>query len=82
MEDDMTIQELAQELRARLSAKKRVSADALARVSDNDVVQSSVTCSCCGVKSIDDATLARVIAKSKDAEDFPALTERAQHQLH
>jgi hypothetical protein len=47
-----------------------------------ETAQSYVTCSCCGAKSIDDATLARVIAKARDAEDFLALTERARHQPH
>ena len=62
---------LALALRERLLAKKLVTKKLLDTVSDDDVIDSYITCSDCGAKSIKTkGELNKAILESKDVEDF------------
>jgi hypothetical protein len=62
---------LANGLRKRL--KGRVPKYMLNRCSDNDIVSSYTTCSCCGEKLLEGRGLKDAIASAESAEDFIAI---------
>jgi len=67
----MTTSELAAQLRKRLIDKKLVDPSLLHSISDDEVIESYITCSCCGEKQVNDsAVLARIIERSDSAETF------------
>lgn len=79
---DMTREQLGEELKRRQRAKvpgmkqfssadKRVILSTLERMTCDEIIDSYITCSCCGKKQItDDAMLSRVIAGAESADDF------------
>jgi len=67
----MTTSELAAQLRKRLIDKKLVDPALLHSISDDQVIDSYITCSCCGEKQVNDsAELACIIERSDSAEKF------------
>jgi hypothetical protein len=75
----MTTSELAARLRKRLIDKKLVDPSLLRSISDDEVIDSYITCSCCGEKQVNDsAALARIIERSDSAETFLELCNAAK----
>jgi hypothetical protein len=75
----MTTSELAARLRKRLIDKKLVDPSLLRSISDDEVIDSYITCSCCGEKQVtDSAALARIIERSDSAETFLELCNAAK----
>jgi len=68
----MKIAELAAQLRQR-QADRGMAWSTLRRLSDADIIDCYITCSHCGERQFDRATLARIIAQATDAETFIAL---------
>ena len=73
---------LAQQLKKRLLDKKLVSEEVLNALSDDQVIASYVTCSCCKVVMLDDEDLKISIKASKDAEDFLKITDEYSKAIH
>lgn len=62
---------LAQGLKQRLLQKGLVDKVTLCGISDDDIIDSYITCSCCGVKSVkSQGELNQLILSSKDVEHF------------
>ncbi len=61
---------LAEELRERQIAFGEVSVEIIKSLSDDDIIDSYITCSDCGEKIVDQRTLKRIIFKSRDVNDF------------
>ena len=51
-------------------------------VSDDKMVDSYITCSCCGVKMVDEGQLKMCISMAMDAEGFLSLTEAMSKAKH
>jgi hypothetical protein len=74
----MTTSELAAQLRKRLIYKKLVDSSLLRSVSDDEVIDAYITCSCCGRKQVNDsAALARIVKQSDSVEIFFELCNSA-----
>jgi transposase len=68
---------LAQGLRNRLLQKRLVDKATLNNISDDDVIDSYITCSCCGMKSIKtQGELSCLILSSKDVEHFLSKSQK------
>lgn len=75
----MTTSELAAQLRKRLIDKNLVDPSLLHSISDDEVIDSYITCSCCGEKQVNDcAELAWLIDRSNSAETFLELCNAAK----
>ena len=61
---------LAEQLRNRQRKLGRVPEDRIAVWRDDAVIDSYVTCSCCGEREVDDTTLAEIIGKASDCNEF------------
>ncbi len=61
---------LAEELRERQIAFGEVPVEIIKSLSDDDIIDSYITCSDCGEKIVDQRTLKRIIFKSRDVDDF------------
>ena len=78
----MEISALAQELRERQYNFGEAPRELIDRLSDMDIIDSYITCSCCGVKQIDDIELLElVIAESHNADCFFSKCDKFS-QLH
>ena len=75
----MTISELAQQLRQRLLTRGLVSQNVLDSVADEDIIESYVTCACCGKKSVQGQALQHAIATSASVEQFLDRTGHGQN---
>ncbi len=69
--------ELAVKLGERVLTQGLLTQEDLDRVSDWVVIQSYITCSGCGFRSMSDAELHDVVAECKTMEEFLARTEGA-----
>jgi hypothetical protein len=80
----MELHALAEELRDRLVARQGLSRRAIrpARVPDEEILASYVTCSDCGRREVEEPELSRLIAASVSAEDFFDHLEARQKLLH
>jgi hypothetical protein len=79
----MTTSELAAQLRKRLIDRKLVDPSLLHSISDDQVIDSYITCSCCSEKQVNDsAALARIIERSDSAVTFLKLcnAEKTKHR--
>ncbi len=61
---------LAEELREIQITFGEVPVEIIKSLSDDDIIDSCITCSECGEKLIDQRTLKKIIFKSCDADDF------------
>lgn len=66
----MTDAELAEQLRERLRIKKLVPLDIIESTSDFDMIDSYITCSCCGEKQVDEHELRGAIKAATSAGHF------------
>ena len=73
----MTSVELARQLRQRLTKKGLVSAELLATLPDDAIIDSYNTCSCCGEKFLPPDQFAEVVRRAVDDESFLALCDDA-----
>jgi len=79
----MQIPELAAQLRKRLADKGLIRPDVLSRVSDMVIVDSFITCACCGEKQIEDAAILRcIIDQAESAEAFLNLCAAHSQRKH
>ena len=62
--------ELANQLRQRQYAYGMVERRIVDSLSDDDIIDSYVTCSCCGEKQVEGARLQSVIMAAKDSDSF------------
>jgi len=62
--------ELAQQLRQRQYAYEMVTRDLIDAVTDDQIINSYITCSCCGTKEVDEKELVLAIAEATSAVDF------------
>lgn len=66
---------LASELRLRQIKLGKVSQQVVCALTDDEIIQSYTTCSCCGQKQIDGEPLVSAIEKANDANHFFALCD-------
>ncbi len=66
----MTKQQLAIELRNRQREKGLVDEWQLEAISDNEMIDAYVTCSCCGDKQAEGTQLEKAINMAKDSDRF------------
>ena len=71
----MDRRELAAQLRDRLVRHTHLTDKEVVDISDTEVIDAYITCSCCGEKMITSVQLNEVIEKSHNASDFIYLTE-------
>ncbi len=79
--------QLAQALRQRQYAKGLLPRRMIDAVSDDDIIDSYITCSCCGEKQVTPQELEEVIAQAVDGDHFFQLCDekaraRAQGRGH
>lgn len=74
--------ELAGELRRRQLAQRRVPKKLIRRLSDDDIIDAYITCSCCGEKEVDGPLLALAILKAESVEHFFALCSTISKASH
>jgi hypothetical protein len=79
----MNKRELARRLRQRQYDHGEVSRSLIDALSDDEIIDSYVTCSCCGEKQVEGPRLALAIAAAADDDDFFELCSRlAAHRPH
>lgn len=66
----MTKSQLAQELRQRQYDKGIVKRRVIDALSDDQMIDCYITCSCCGVKQVDEKQLVSAIHIAKDVNQF------------
>jgi hypothetical protein len=66
----MTRTQLARELRECQFEHGAVPPNVLFLLTDDQIIESYVTCSCCGERLVSDADLAAAIKNADDSEDF------------
>jgi hypothetical protein len=71
----MTRQQLARELRECQFEYGAVPGNVLYLLTDDQIIESYVTCSCCGERLVSDADLAAAIKNADDSEDFLEMCE-------
>jgi hypothetical protein len=76
----MTKHQLARELRRRQYALGEVERWMIDALSDDQIIDSYITCSCCGEKQVDERQLATAIAKARGAEHFFRICNRLAKQ--
>jgi hypothetical protein len=76
--------ELAQELRERQYKKKLVAKALVDALTDEEMIDSYITCSGCGAKQVTEQQLPNLIARAKDANEFFQLCDRntSPHKVH
>jgi hypothetical protein len=77
----MTIEQLAQELRERQYQYGAVPRELIDAVADIAIIDSYITCSCCGEKQVNEAQLHMAIQRAEDANHFFDLCD-AMSSLH
>lgn len=78
-ESVMTLEKLAGELRRRLLSRGLVPAETLKSVPDLNVVESYVTCSCCGRKQLQGEALLAVVSEANSVDQFFDIADRSGH---
>jgi hypothetical protein len=74
---------LAQQLRRRQYALGDVEREMIDALSDDQIIDCYITCSCCGKKQVEGHRLETAIARAKDAADFFRVCDRlAKRHLH
>src|SRR5215831_14979532 len=73
---------LAHELRQRQQAFGRVPATIIAAVSDDAIIDSYITCSCCGEKQVTPEDLETALFLARDAESFFNLCDQRGRHSH
>jgi hypothetical protein len=68
--------QLAHELRQRQYALGEVERWMIDSLSDDEMIDSYITCSCCGEKQVNQRELATAIAKARSAEHFFRICDR------
>jgi hypothetical protein len=76
----MTKHQLARELRRRQYALGEVEWWMIDGLSDDEIIDSYITCSCCGEKQVDARQLETAIAKAHGAEHFFRICNRLAKQ--
>jgi hypothetical protein len=66
----MTISQLAQELRERQYQLGAIPGEIIDALSDIALIDSYITCSCCGKKQVNEIQLHIAIENAKDADHF------------
>lgn len=66
----MTRKALAEEFRGRLQAKGLVPEELLQATTDDDMIESYFTCSCCKKKQLEDNMLNWLIGKAQNADQL------------
>jgi hypothetical protein len=61
---------LAQELRELLYPESPLPEPSVKAQTDDQIIERSITCSCCGVKQAEGFALTRAIELARDADDF------------
>ena len=69
----MLKEELARELRQRQYDYEAVDKELIDSLTDDQIVDSYITCSCCGEKQVDSEQLLQIIERARIADDFLAL---------
>ena len=69
----MTPDQLAEELRERQYAAAQVERYLIDRLSDDEIIDCYITCSCCGAKQVEGERLRIAITQAVSADDFFAL---------
>src|SRR5580700_7415587 len=67
---------LAQELRARQRAHGQVPAHTIRLLSDDQIIDAYITCSCCGEKQVEGSDLDYAIATATNTEHFFEIAEK------
>lgn len=67
--------ELAQDLRKRQIAYGMVEKKLIERISDDDIIDCYITCSCCKEKQVEGIKLDELIFKARDTEHFFSLCD-------
>ena len=62
--------DLAKELRLRQYKYGQVDRELIDAISDDQIIDSYITCSCCGEKQVEIEQLPQIIADAKDTEHF------------
>ena len=80
----MLKRELAQELRESQYQKKLVAKALVDALTDDQMIDSYITCSDCGEKQVTEQQLPNLIATAKDANEFFRLCDRntSPHKVH
>lgn len=79
----MQVSELATELRRRLIDKGLATARQLRSISDMTVIDSYITCSCCGERQIESTDeLAQIIQQADTVETFFDLCDARSNHVH
>ena len=78
----MTRHQLAEELRERQYTKGYVDKKLIDIISDDKIIDSYITCSCCGEKQVDSEQLETAIAIAKDSDQFLDLCEQISMMNH
>lgn len=71
----MDKQALAQQLRQRQYAHGYIPRHLIDTVSDEDIIESYITCSCCGEKQVTPQQLELAIEQARDASHFLAICD-------
>ena len=80
---DMRIHDLANQLRKRLFERRLAPLDVLSRISDTTIIDSYITCGCCGERQIKDpAVLTRLIEQAESADAFLELCNVYSRRQH
>ncbi|MCI0484994.1 MAG: hypothetical protein L0229_00060 [Blastocatellia bacterium] len=72
--------ELAEQLRERQRKAKHVPVHLIDLLSDDAIIDSYITCSCCGEKQVDEQQLELAINSAKDSETFFEICDRFSSQ--
>jgi len=79
----MTKPQLAQRLRRRQYAHGEVEHALIDALSDDEIIDCYITCSCCGEKQVEGPQLEWAIATAADDDEFLSLCDRlADHRSH
>jgi hypothetical protein len=77
----VTKHQLARRLRQRQHALDSAAPALIDALSDDEIIDSYVTCSCCGERQVEGPRLALAIAQAADDEEFLATCQRlADHR--
>jgi hypothetical protein len=66
----MTNNELANQLRQRQYDRKLIARDKIDTLSDDQIIDSYITCSCCGNKQFNEKQVTNAIRAAKNANQF------------
>ena len=72
----MEKQQLAKELRKRLAKKGLVERPLLDSITDEQIIESYLTCSCCGKKQVTDQEVATALQFAANADQFFAICDK------